>query len=164
MSRYIEVNPDKCTACRICEIYCSLEHHGEIAPAKSRIRVAINSRNFFYFPNVCRQCSKAPCVESCPTGAITLNEATDAWEINSEECIGCKLCVKACPFGAMGFLNSPVKADRLAVKCDLCGGEPQCVAHCYYGALSYLEPHEVALARDRDFVNAELARRVEEGK
>ena len=41
-------------------------------------------------------------------------------------CVGCRMCVYACPFGAMGF-----DADRgRPYKCDLCGGDPLCVKFC----------------------------------
>lgn len=158
MSKYIEVDVDRCTACRICEVYCSLHHHGEISPAKSRIRVQIFTKGFFYHPNVCRQCTNAPCAEACPVDAIVLNEATGAWEIAAEECIGCKMCVKACPFGAMGF----GREDKLAFKCDLCGGDPQCVSHCYYGALAFVEPGQVAETIGRNYAFTVLKRRQQE--
>jgi carbon-monoxide dehydrogenase iron sulfur subunit len=149
---YIEVDPGKCTACRLCEFYCSLHHFGEVNPSKSRIRVQIISKQFYYHPVVCRQCGNAPCVESCPKDAISLNESTGALEIVEENCIGCKMCVKACPFGAMGF----VKESKLANKCDLCGGDPQCVAHCYYGALQLTDGRKVSEAMALGHAEREL--------
>jgi len=133
MDKFIEVNIEKCTACRICEFTCSLHHFGEINPAKSRIKVHIVSKDFFYYPNVCQQCAKAPCVESCPTEALKRNEETGAIEVIQEDCIGCRKCLRACPFGAMGF-NAE---EKIADKCDLCGGDPECVKYCFYGALEF---------------------------
>ncbi len=60
MSKFIEVDLEKCTACRLCEFACSTHHFNEINPAKSRIKVSIVSKDFFYYPNVCQQCGKAP--------------------------------------------------------------------------------------------------------
>ncbi len=135
MGKFIEVNIEKCTACRICEFACSTHHFGEINPSKSRIKVTIISRDFFYYPNICQQCAKAPCVESCPTDALVRNVETGAIEVDKDECIGCRKCVLACPFGAMGFHME----EKVADKCDLCGGDPECVKHCFYGALEFKE-------------------------
>lgn len=140
MTRYIEVNPEKCTACRICEYTCSTFHFSEINPAKSRIKVDIIAKDFFYFPVVCQQCAKAPCVEACPKEALIRNEDTGAVEVVTDNCIGCRKCVKACPFGAMNV----IKGEKVANKCDLCGGDPQCVKHCFYGTLEFKESEKVS--------------------
>ncbi|SDP74703.1 4Fe-4S dicluster domain-containing protein [Desulforhopalus singaporensis] len=140
MTKQIEINPERCTACRICEFTCSTHNFGEINPLKSRIKVRIISRDFFFYPVVCQQCGKAPCVEVCPKDALSRNETTGAIELSEDDCIGCRLCVKACPFGAMGFS----KETRLADKCDLCGGDPECVKHCFYGALEFKEIDKVS--------------------
>jgi carbon-monoxide dehydrogenase iron sulfur subunit len=135
VGKQIEVNLEKCTACRICEIACSTHNFGEINPSKSRVKVKIISKDFFFYPVVCKQCGTAPCVEVCPKDALVRNEKTDAVELVKENCIGCRLCVKACPFGAMGF----DKKEKVSDKCDLCGGDPECVKHCFYGALEFKE-------------------------
>jgi Fe-S-cluster-containing hydrogenase component 2 len=149
MPKYIEVNLDKCTACRICEYACSTRHFGEINPSKSRIKVHIVSRDFFFFPNVCQQCGNAPCVAACPEqDALTYNKATGATEVNVGACIGCRKCVGACPFGAMNF----DRETQLADKCDLCGGTPQCVRNCYYGALEFKEVERTVADLGRTYV------------
>ncbi len=76
MSKQIEVNLENCTACRICEFICSTHNFGEINPSKSRIKVKIISKDFFFFPVVCKQCSKAPCIEVCPKEALVRNQVS----------------------------------------------------------------------------------------
>ena len=150
MNKFIEVDLEKCTACRLCEFACSTHHFGEINPARSRIKVTIVSKDFFYYPNVCLQCGKAPCIEACPQEeALLRNEATGAVEVNAAECIGCRMCVRACPFGAMGF----DKANKLADKCDLCGGEPECVKHCFYGAIQFKAVEQTIFDMNRAYAH-----------
>ena len=55
--------------------------------------------------------------------------------IRPDLCIGCQMCVSACPFGVMAF-----DADRgIAFKCDLCDGTPECVRVCEPKALDYVD-------------------------
>jgi carbon-monoxide dehydrogenase iron sulfur subunit len=148
MTRHIEVNLEKCTACRICEYTCSTHNFGEINPSKSRIKVKIISKDFFFYPVVCKQCGKAPCVEVCPKEALVRNTQTGAIEVIEDNCIGCRMCVKACPFGAMDVQ----KQNKLANKCDLCGGDPECVKHCFYGALEFKETAQVSEDISMDYI------------
>ena len=58
-------------------------------------------------------------------------------ELNKDRCIGCKLCLIACPFGSVTFVNG------VSAKCDLCEGDPTCVKACYWGALTLGEADEM---------------------
>jgi len=48
------------------------------------------------------------CQETCPVGAITIEE--HAW-VNAEKCIGCGRCFKECPKGALSFRPSGFTAQ-----------------------------------------------------
>ncbi|MDH5703068.1 MAG: 4Fe-4S binding protein, partial [Aigarchaeota archaeon] len=56
-------------------------------------------------------------------------------------CIGCKECVWACPFGAMSVKKG------VAVKCDLCDGEPECAKVCVPGAIRYVDLDRTAMEK-----------------
>ena len=81
--------------------------------------------------DVCKHCVKAPCLEVCPTGAITRTEF-DTVVIQSDACNGCRDCISACPFGVIEV--NPVSGT--AQKCTLCydrlqvGMEPACSKAC----------------------------------
>jgi Fe-S-cluster-containing hydrogenase component 2 len=60
-------------------------------------------------------------------------------------CVGCRMCVVACPFGCIHFENS----RGVAVKCNLCDGEPRCVQNCMSGALHYADMNELAAIKRR---------------
>ena len=46
------------------------------------------------------------------------------------KCVGCRLCVKVCPFGAIEVVDKKAKVDFL--KCNLCGA---CVESCKFDAI-----------------------------
>ena len=147
MQKIISVNPELCTACRICEVACSLANHGEINPAKSRIRINMFHEDFFFYPSVCNQCEDAWCVNICPNSALHKEPSTGAVVVDASRCVGCRMCIQACPFGTMGYDEE----QGIAEKCDLCGGDPECVKHCFYGALEFKQPSTVSAYRSRIF-------------
>jgi Fe-S-cluster-containing hydrogenase component 2 len=114
--------PEKCTGCQICEIFCSFRKEQAIWPAKSRISVLKWEEKATYVPFTCQQCEEAPCKAVCPTRAIYRHPETGALLVDEQRCLGCRMCVMACPFGAMAF-----DSDRgRPAKCDLCDGDPEC--------------------------------------
>ena len=92
----------------------------------------------------------------CPREAIFRDDAAGRVLVDYERCISCKMCVAACPFGAMGF-----DAERRTVfKCDLCDGDPQCVRFCFPGALSVLPEQQQGYASARAAARLRLAGRM----
>jgi len=133
--RMILSHPEKCVACHLCEGACSFRHENVFAPAKTRIWVFDFVEDQVYGAFTCFHCADAPCLANCPTYAIARDPQTGQVFVNDDKCIGCKMCLVACPFGVMGF-----HADKhVAQNCDLCGGDPQCVKACVYGALEFAE-------------------------
>ena len=61
-----------------------------------------------YMPIACMQCEKPPCVKVCPV-RTTYREADGPVVIDYNWCIGCKMCMNACPYWARRFnLTTPV--------------------------------------------------------
>lgn len=90
----------------------------------SAIRVASSMDEGKHAPIVCLACAGRPCIEACPVGAIVDKEDTPF--LDTDRCTGCRSCIKVCPFGAIGY----DAVENVAVKCDLCGGDPLCVQVC----------------------------------
>lgn len=133
-SKVVIADSSICRGCATCVAACSLFHGGVSGRNLSRVDI---SRDFLagqFVQNVCRQCEGPECMLACPVeGAMYVDTTTGARMIDEDKCIGCGRCVDACQFHA-------VKLDvqrEVALKCDLCGGDPQCVAVCPTGALSY---------------------------
>lgn len=132
----VHTHPEKCSGCRLCELVCSTQKNPGITnPKKSRIRIAIEHRENRNTPRMCIQCDDHPCLDACPVVAISLKGFQGIPVIDSEACTGCEACVPACPHGFMFFDPE----TRIALKCDLCGGDPECVKNCLQGAITFNE-------------------------
>ncbi len=142
--KIITVNPDKCTGCRLCELACSLKNVGEFNPSRARIQV-IGFEEVFCLPVMCYQCEKPYCAELCPAGAIVRDETTGLVRVIKEKCTGCKICTLACPFGCISFSSD----EKIAVKCELCDGNPECVAFCPTRALEFREADTATIHKKR---------------
>ena len=155
----VMVFPEKCIGCKQCEIACAVEHsksknlYGmffEEVISKPRIHVEVGV-DLLTFPNRCRHCDPAPCMEVCPTHALYRDEETGSVVIEYGKCIACGMCAIACPFGIISFGKThKILIDReVNVKCDNCierqqeGKEPACVEACKTGALVFGEINEL---------------------
>ena len=89
----------------------------------------------YFLPTVCQNCKDAPCLKVCPTGATYKTEDGQIL-VNKEKCIGCKMCIAACPYGARSFNPE----SKVVEKCTLCrhlqevDEKPACVKACCAGA------------------------------
>ena len=170
MTKMLVIDVDRCFGCGACELACSFFHTGEFSRSRSRISVFRWDKTCDAVPVVCTQCQDAPCMEVCGVaGAMTRDKATGAVIINYDLCIGCRLCMYNCPYGAISL--DPVSG--LVIKCDLCierleaGEEPACVAACPTGALQFRPIDEVPAEKRRDtarklVIEVKEARRKEE--
>jgi Fe-S-cluster-containing dehydrogenase component len=95
----------------------------------------------YFVPTVCLQCERPYCALICRVGALNKNPETGVVERDKNRCIGCKLCLIACPFGNLTFVNG------VSAKCDLCNGNPTCVKVCNWGALSFEEADEIGAGK-----------------
>jgi molybdopterin-containing oxidoreductase family iron-sulfur binding subunit len=55
-----------------------------------------------FLPRPCMQCDNPPCVPVCPVSA-TYKNAEGVVAVDYDQCIGCRYCVTACPYGARTF-------------------------------------------------------------
>lgn len=133
-------------------------------------------------PILCNHCDNPPCVRVCPTGA-TFRRPDGIVMMDSHRCIGCKICLAACPYGArsinfrnprpfIGTLNPdfPTRSKGVIEKCNFCeerlakGILPACVTACEEKALVFGDMEdpvsEVRRLLDRKF---SIRRRAELG-
>ena len=145
MEKILFVDPNKCTGCRICETVCSLRCAGVSSPIRSRIRILKWEFEGFNVPIVCQQCEKPLCEKVCPIRAIRIDPKLGIPLVDEKTCIGCRMCMLICPIGAISI--DPV--SKVAMKCNLCEGDPHCVKYCPADALKYVKYERASILKMR---------------
>ena len=136
-------NVSRCSGCMACVVACMDQNDitGDEASFRQVTRLekgTYPSARIAFVSIACFHCSDAPCMQVCPRGAISRDEAWGAVGVDEELCIGCRACAMVCPYGAPKF---PQKAKMM--KCDFCfervahGMEPACVRTCPTKALGF---------------------------
>lgn len=141
--KYLYFYPEKCTGCRQCSIACSLKHFGECNPKAGAISIVRDEFDRYELQFVCMQCEDPKCVAACMPNALYIDEKGIV-KRDEEKCIGCRMCVVACPYAAINSLNDNI------IKCDLCDGDPVCVKYCSTDAIVYKEETKELVARRKE--------------
>ncbi len=160
MSQAIYFDIDRCIGCYACQAACKQENDlaphtlekalEQTSPVWRRVMEVEQGKygqeTVSYISLSCMHCADAPCVIACPTGALTRESDGSRVVVNQSKCIGCKMCLLACPFGVPQYGE-----DELMQKCNLClsrlqegASEPACVAACPAKALRYGDTAELS--------------------
>ena len=133
---------NRCTGCLSCTVACKLINDVPVGNFWVRtLRVGPVPKaggtgdfpdvDMYYLPVQCQHCANPECVEVCPTGAsVKLDDGTV--QIDAEQCIGCQLCISACPYGVRYLIEDL----NVVQKCTMChdtveqGELPACVRTC----------------------------------
>jgi len=135
MARYgMIIDLTKCVGCHACRVACQNQNGLSDTEAFN----FLEEREYGTFPDVhrefqpmqCQHCDNPPCVRVCPTGA-SYKRSDGVVLVNEKECIGCKYCMAACPYGARIIMK-----EGYVAKCTFCvsfvedGEVPACVTTC----------------------------------
>ncbi len=155
--RVMIFDANRCVGCHACETACKMEN--DVAPGPKWIEVVskevpleLDRWVVRYVPVNCRHCADPPCASACPEKAIS-RTTQGVVLIDDEKCIGCSLCLEACPFGAPQF-----GVDDKAQKCTMCSlrvamGLPTACEHlCPTGAIRSGTPREISRAKRAESV------------
>jgi Fe-S-cluster-containing dehydrogenase component len=134
---YLFQDTRKCIGCHTCEVVCKANKKLPPGPKPCRIvqegPKTINGlprTSFIFMP--CFHCQTPWCVSACPTGAMQQRTKDGIVFVDKELCVGCKMCIIACPWAAPQWNPETGKVE----KCDLCmdridqGLDPACVTDC----------------------------------
>ncbi|MEM2897167.1 MAG: 4Fe-4S dicluster domain-containing protein [Candidatus Bathyarchaeia archaeon] len=144
--KILSIFADRCTDCRLCELACSYRKEGVFNPERSAIRVLSYPSFGLSLPIVCQQCEEAPCISVCPTKALIKELESGIVKIKHKLCLACKLCILACPLGAINV--SPI--DGSIIKCDLCEGDPACVRLCPQEAIKLTDERHYSVLKMKE--------------
>ncbi len=148
----------RCDGCKKCTEACQKTHY--LPKEHEWIKVyelLDDAGNKRYMPRLCMHCENPPCLKVCPVAATFKNDQGVVL-VKQDICIGCRLCMAACPYEARTFnYDDPLKPPSpfanpmpefpvpqqkgTAGKCVLCvhytsvGKLPACVESCAMGAL-----------------------------
>lgn len=157
---YLYQDLTKCISCYSCVIKCKTSKQLPVGPRPSEI-VTIGPQMINHLPRAayvfmpCFHCDNPWCVAVCPTGAMQKRAADGIVFVDPQKCVGCRLCMNACPWGAPQWNPETGKVT----KCDFCmdrldeGLLPACVTVCTTQCLHFGRreemPAEISEAFDK---------------
>jgi molybdopterin-containing oxidoreductase family iron-sulfur binding subunit len=153
----------RCIACATCAVACKVENNlpndlwynrvinvggdERDSPAGTYPDLTMSAYTF-----ACQHCEAPACLAVCPAEAIIKREEDGLVVQDNEKCIGCKLCINACPYTGVrtfiedepayylgfpiGDVGAPSHTANTVEKCTFClhrvdrGEQPACIDVC----------------------------------
>ncbi|RJQ22816.1 MAG: 4Fe-4S dicluster domain-containing protein [Nitrospiraceae bacterium] len=114
------IRQDRCIDCERCLEACIItndvpDYGYRTAILQREVPDAVGQKREF-IPVLCNQCNNPPCVRACPVKATYKDKQTGIVMMDYTKCIGCKVCVMACPYNARYFNEERHSID----KCNFC--------------------------------------------
>lgn len=148
----------RCIGCFSCQVACKAENGVPLGVYRNWVKVIDKGRypmvKRYFLSRRCNHCENPPCVHICPVKA-SYKRDDGLVLIREERCIGCKMCIGACPYNSRFINFMKVKGGGIADKCSFCshridnGVVPACVATCIGRAIIFgdLNDPESEIAR-----------------
>ena len=164
MARFgMAIDTKRCVGCNACTIACKqannvpnnimwtrvLTDGGDMPDTPVNANGHLSMR---FLPMGCQHCENPACVKVCPVGATYKDPETGVVRQDYDKCIGCRMCVAACPYTgvrsfnweepqysvefAVGDAEVPAHQKHTVEKCTFCyqriskGETPACMDLC----------------------------------
>ena len=164
MTRYVfAIDTKRCIGCNACSIKCRQSNN---LPSNTWWTRALSvggtnpdtpagdypNFSLMYLTVACQHCDNPACVKVCPVGATYKDPDTGAVRQDYDKCIGCRMCMSACPYTGVRSFNweepkhyldfntgsndVPEHQKHVVEKCTMCwhklakGEEPACIEIC----------------------------------
>ena len=117
MARYgMAIDTKRCVGCNACTLACKQANNVPDGVMWSRVLTdggdmpdtpASDGGNLSmrYFPMGCQHCENPACVKVCPVGATYKDPETGVVRQDYDKCIGCRMCMSACPYTGVRSFN-----------------------------------------------------------
>lgn len=181
------IDTKRCIGCHTCSVACKLENNlpaGIIWNQVATVGGDAMDTGAGQFPHTtmayrtiaCQHCGNPACVTACPVGATYKDPETGIVRQDYDKCIGCRMCMAACPYTGvrsynwdepeylvdvrLGSADAPEHQAHVVEKCQMChhrvsrGEKPACVGVClararYFGDFDDPESEVSRLIRER---------------
>ena len=161
------IDTQLCVGCNNCSMVCKVENNipdgqwwnravtvggeSEYTPGGSYP----DNLEMRFFTINCQHCDNPACTRVCPVGATYKDPETGIVRQDYDKCIGCRMCMAACPYTgvrsfnwdlkysldfAVGDKDVPAHQKHTVEKCTMCyhrvsrGERPACIDICRAGA------------------------------
>ena len=157
------IDTQRCIGCHTCAVACKVENNlpeqvwwnriltvgGEIMDTPSG---DYPNCEMSFRPLACQHCENPACTKVCPVGATYKDPETGIVRQDYDKCIGCRMCMAACPYTGVRSFNwqepaaytsetlggegVPAHQKHTVEKCVFCahrvarGLDPACIATC----------------------------------
>ncbi|SQI41713.1 DMSO reductase iron-sulfur subunit [Leminorella richardii] len=147
-----------CYGCKTCSMACKSENVTPPGVQWRKVREfsSDDPNSIAYISMSCNHCDDPQCLKVCP--ASTYTKRPDGIVVQDhEKCIGCRMCIMACPYNAPVF--DPVEGKTS--KCNMCaerldeGLMPRCVESCPAGVLQFGDIDELRRRHSADLSRIE---------
>ena len=184
------IDAKNCIACHACAVACKVENNLPDGIWWARVLTDGGENQDTpagTFPNLtmgnievnCQHCENPACTKVCPVGATFKDPETGAVRQDFDKCIGCRMCMAACPYTGvrsfnwqepkyaigqdMGDSDAPKHQKHTVEKCTMCwhrlakGLQPACIEVCparvrHFGDFDDPDSEVSRLIREREYM------------